>query len=78
MKNKIIQKHKAISTIIGTIIFLVLMVATFGALITAFQLNADIFQAQLDVSNFQSEKSLEKFRILPSSKPSESNRLLYK
>ena len=57
MKNKIIQKHKAISTIIGTIIFLVLMVATFGALITAFQLSSDIFETQLDISDFENKKS---------------------
>jgi len=75
MKNKIIHKHKAISTIIGTIIFLVLMVATFGALIAAFQLSAEIFETQIDISDFENQKSGEKFRILPSTKTSEGNKL---
>jgi len=65
VKKNSYKTRKGISTLVGSIFFLVLMFAVFGAILTAFQLQTDLIGVQQQVSDIEVKKSQEKFSINP-------------
>lgn len=59
------KNHRGISSIIGSFFFLMLMFAAFGAMIVAFQYQADLTTANMAISDMQTKKIQERFTIAP-------------
>ena len=69
----ILRKRKAISTIVGTLFFVVILIGGFAALSTAFELQFDLIETQFDIGQQEIKKSQEKFRIGPIYNPTGGN-----
>ena len=65
MKRYLVGKKRGISTIIGTFFFIVIMVAAFGAILTAMTLQAQIVDQQAQLADLNVKKIREDFSITP-------------
>ena len=65
MKRYLVGKKRGISTIIGTFFFIVIMIAAFGAILTAMTLQAQIVDQQAQLSDLIIKKLREDFSITP-------------
>jgi len=63
---KIVTKRRAISSIIGSVVFLVLMVSGFTTLLYAMDVTSDRFSEQLSSSFEETLRAKEKFSFIPS------------
>lgn len=65
MNNRISKSGRGISTVIGTMFFLVLAFAIFAAILTAFQYQADLVSTQREASQVDLNRMLERLSITP-------------
>lgn len=65
MENKyfILRKRRAISSVVGAFFFLILMIGSFTAILTAMNIQSNMFNSQVTVSNLATGKSQEKFIV---------------
>ena len=70
-----LKKKRAISTVVGTLIFLVLMLAALGIFVTWMQLQSNLLETQLEISKKSIGKLQEQFSISLSYDTSNNNRL---
>jgi len=68
-------KKRSISTIVGTFIFIALMLSAFGAFVVMMQLQSDLLDTQLEISKKEIDKLREEFSISPNYDSNNSNRL---
>jgi len=68
-------KRRGISTIVGGLIFLVLMASAFSTFYIAFDVQQDTINTQRDISNYIVEKTQEQFVISAGVDPNDNNRL---
>jgi hypothetical protein len=74
-KNNHLSKKRAVSTIVGGAIFLVLLTSGFSAFYIALEVQRDAIDAQRQISDSVLEKIKEKFEISPSIDKNDNNRL---
>ena len=65
MKQSILRKRRAISSIIGTFFFIVIMVAAFGAILTAISFQTQLVEQQARISDVNLRKIQEDFTQTP-------------
>lgn len=65
MKQSILRKRRAISSIIGTFFFIVIMVAAFGAILTAMSFQTQLVEQQARISDVNLRKIQEDFTQTP-------------
>jgi hypothetical protein len=70
-----LSKRRGISTIVGGLIFLVLMASAFSTFYIAFDVQKDTINTQRDISNSIVEKTQEQFVISAGTDPNDNNRL---
>jgi hypothetical protein len=70
-----VAKRRGISTIVGGLIFLVLMASAFSTFYIAFDVQKDTIHTQRDISNSIVEKTQEQFVISAGTDPNDNNRL---
>ena len=70
-----LRKKRSISTIVGTFIFIALMLSAFGAFVVMMQLQSDLLDTQLEISKKEIDKLREEFSISPNYDSNNSNRL---
>ncbi|MGQ0376250.1 MAG: hypothetical protein ACT4OW_01940 [Nitrososphaerota archaeon] len=75
MNTTRISKKRAVSTIIGSFFFIIIMVAAFTAFVAMLNTNNEFFRTQLDVSQQEISKSREKFVVSACTDSGNSNRL---
>jgi len=59
-------KEKGLSTIVGLIMFLILALTAFGAIVSAMQFQTELITTQRTIADESSAKAQEKFTIMPS------------
>ena len=65
MKQSPLRTRKAISSVIGTFFFIVIMVAAFSAILTAMSFQTQLVEQQANISDINVRKIQENFIITP-------------
>jgi len=65
MKQSHLRTRKAISSVIGTFFFIVIMVAAFSAILTAMSFQTQLIEQQANISNVNVRKIQEDFTVTP-------------
>jgi len=65
--------RRALSTVIGTFFFIVVMVGAFGAILAAMNIQTDLIDSQGAIAEIQIRRSQEDFSITPRCEPAFSN-----